>query len=71
MRQIHSFLLTLVAAASLCGCGLISISESGYRQLSAEDKARVKLCATSIDSLTCDNNIYQVDVARMRDYLRR
>lgn len=71
MRQIHSFLITAVTAASLCGCGLISINESGYRRLSAEDKARVKLCVTPIDSLTYDNNIYQVDVARMRDYLSR
>lgn len=69
LMRLLSVLPVAIVAASICSCGLVSINESGYKKLSDEDKARVKRCEKPIGSLTYDGNIYQVDVAQMRDYL--
>lgn len=70
MRHIIFFMLAAaITAASIHSCGMISINDSGYKRLSPKEKAHIKKCTTSIDSLAADSNIYQITVAQMQEYL--
>lgn len=67
----QALLLALILTTGLTSCGLISINDSGYKQLSDEEKKHVVRRSRPIDSLTYDGNIYQVDVGQTSDYLKR
>lgn len=61
--------LGLTATLAFAAC--IDINGTGYKDLSAEEKAHVKECTLPIDSLTNDGNLYQVKVALVEDYLKK
>lgn len=69
--NILSGIIVLTTVLCLSSCGMISINDSGYKRLSAADKARVVRAEGAIDSLGDDGKIYQVDVAQMKDYIGR
>lgn len=52
----------------LSGC--MHSRTSGYQQLTAEEKARVKVCQGPMSQIVYDGNVYQVTATQVRDYMR-
>ena len=70
MMRLDLLFVPIFIAVGISSC-FIQINTSGYEALSAEDKAKVRLCAVPVDSLRADGNIYQITARQLEKYLER
>lgn len=61
--------IIMAIAMGICSCGMISINQSGYAELSEAERARVKECTGAVSALPADSNVYRVTAAQMKEYL--
>lgn len=67
-HKMHEPILMAIAMG-ICSCGMISINQSGYAELSEAERARVKECTGAVSALPADSNVYRVTAAQMKEYL--
>lgn len=69
MMSCKYIIMSFICGTFLRSCGIIEINGSGYKGLSMEDKANVKVCLVPIDSLKTDSKVYQVTANQVKNYL--
>jgi len=67
----HVIIIAFVSIVIFTSCGMVVIDGSGYESLSHEEKAKVKVCTTAIDSLKADGNVYEITGRQLKDYLHK
>jgi len=66
----HVIIIALVSIVCFTSCGMIVINGSGYESLTKEEKSRIKLCSSTIDSLRTDGNAYEITGSQLKSHLK-